>query len=139
MTDDAPLAPALVILRITLGVFFLLWAAEKILMPEISNLIGAAFYGFTLPMGVVQALGVAQVLLVLAFAAGMFRTVTYGLMLLFHAGSTLSTWAILIDPYGRTASGIPHHLFLAAIPTLGAILALFLLRRRDTMFRVPIG
>lgn len=137
--NDPAIGTSLFLLRIGLGLFFLIWALEKLLTPETANGIAGFFYGFKLPPAALTAIGLAQVLLVLAFTGGAFKTITYGLVMLYHAGSTLSTWFILIDPYGRTGSGIPHHLFLAAVPVLFACIALFLMRRHDTKFRLPLG
>ncbi|NJM34000.1 MAG: hypothetical protein HC850_04010 [Rhodomicrobium sp.] len=75
-----------------------------------------------------MVIGVAQTLVVVAFAAGAFKFWTYGALLAMHSVSTLSTWQRLIDPYT-----LPNHLFWAAVPTLAALLALFLLRRYDTL------
>ncbi len=138
-SDTKSTAYALFILRITLAVFFLIWALEKLLLPETANGIAGYFYGFKLPGGVLTVVGLIQVALVLTFAAGAHRTLTYGSVAVYHICSTLSTWFILIDPYGRTTSGIPHHLFLASVPVAAACIALFLMRKQDTLFRVKVG
>lgn len=138
-TDTNSIGLGLFLLRLGLGVFFLIWALEKLLIPDTANGIAGFFYGFKLPPLALTAVGIAQVAVVLAFLAGAFKTISYAIVTLSHAGSTLSTWFILIDPYGRTGSGIPHHLFLAAVPVLFACIALFLMRHHDTKFRLPLG
>ena len=124
---DAVRLPLLLI-RLSAAAFFLVWSLEKILVPEKQQGVFEAFYGGAQPVGVIVALGVVQTLIVLAFAAGAFRTWTYGALLAMHAVSTLSTVGRLIEPY----EGL-NHLFWAAVPTLAALLALFLLRRYDTL------
>lgn len=104
-TDDNTLGLGLFILRITLAAFFMIWALEKLLLPDTANGIAGYFYGFQLPPGILTVVGLMQVALIITFALGVHRTVTYGIVTLYHAGSTFSTWFILIDPYGRTASG----------------------------------
>jgi len=57
----------------------------------------------------------------------LWKTLSYGLGLLLHAVSTLATYQELFAPFGA------NHLFLAALPVLAAFIALFLLRRQDTL------
>ena len=68
-------------------------------------------------------------LLLLAFVTGFKKRVSYGLVMLIHGLVTLSTWKQLM-PWLETH----NHLFLAAIPALGAMIALYLLRDHDTRF-----
>jgi hypothetical protein len=53
---------------------------------------------------------------------------TYGLVLVFHGVSTLSSWKQYILE--------PNLLFFAAWPMLAACIALYLLRDLDTLFTV---
>jgi len=76
-----------------------------------------------------MAIGGIQTVVLLAFAAGLFKFWTYGLVLLMHASSTISSWGKMIPPYGPQASMT----FWAAVPVLAAIFALFLLRDRDRL------
>ena len=124
---DRTLGIALAIGRFAVAAFFLVWSLEKIFLPEKQQGVFEAFYGGAQPTTVIVVLGVIQTALVLAFAAGLFKTVTYGALLAMHAVSTVSTTGRLIDPY----DGL-NHLFWAAVPTLGLLIGLFLLRRRDT-------
>jgi len=122
------LALSLLIMRLTVAAFFAVWAIEKFVKPESTVAIFEAFYGISgLPAAASYAIGAVQAVLILAFLVwGKFRTVSVGLLLLMHAGSTLSTWQQLINPYEG-----PNHLFWAAVPTLGALIALFVLRDED--------
>jgi hypothetical protein len=85
--------------------------------------------GIAEPM--VYAIGVAQVMLLLCFALGLFRTVSYGLVMLMHAGSTLASWRQYLDPFTDA-----NLLFFAAGPMLAACIALFLLREHDTLLNI---
>ena len=129
---DAVRLPLLII-RLSVAAFFLVWSLEKIFFPEKQQGVFEAFYGGAQPVGVIVTLGVVQTLVVLAFAAGALRTWTYGALLAMHAVSTASTLGRLIDPY----EGL-NHLFWAAVPTLAALLALFLLRRYDTLLSLSL-
>jgi hypothetical protein len=119
---------ALFALRISIAVFFSIWAIEKFVKPETTAAIWSKFYLVDgLPTEVAYMIGAIQVLAVVLFALGLFKLWTYGFFLTIHALGTLSTWQILITPYQGS-----NHLFVAAIPLLGALLALFLMRRDDT-------
>ena len=48
-----------------------------------------------------------------------------------HAVSTLSSYRQLLNPYEP-----PNHLFWAAVPTLAALVGLFLLRKDDVFLTV---
>lgn len=129
MNHDHPLLPqALLILRLSIGAFFLVWALEKIIAPDVAVRVFNTFYLSDPPHAVIMVLGVLQTILILGFMAGLFKTWTYGALLAMHAVSTLSTWARLINPYEP-----PNHLFWAAVPVLGALVALFLLRDQDRL------
>jgi len=118
---------ALLILRLGLGAFLLLFGIDKLVAPATTMEVITHFYGLIVSHGTVLAAGALEVLLGLAFLAGWRKTLSYGLGLLLHAVSTLATWRELLAPFGA------NHLFLAAIPVLTAFIALFLLRRYDTL------
>ncbi len=123
---DQRLALSLAILRLTTGAFFLVWALEKILAPEIARRVFETFYFSSPSDEMLLITGVLQALVILAFMAGLFRFWTYGALLAMHSVSVFSTIPRLIDPFTP-----PNHLFWAAIPVLGLLIVLFLLRDRD--------
>jgi len=73
---------------------------------------------------VLLIIGLAQLAIEIAFLLGLWKFWTYGFVLVTHAISTLSSWQQYLDPFN-------HMLFLAAIPMLGACIALFLMRDED--------
>ena len=135
MTHPSALPRALFAIRWSAVIFLLPWTVEKFLHPEKAQGIAAAFYFVNeLPLwGSYLQGGVWAVLLGL-FALGVLRFWTYGLVALFHGVSTLSTVGRLLDPY----EGV-NHLFYAAIPTLAALVALWMLRDFDTIGTVGPG
>ncbi|NWG45256.1 MAG: DoxX protein [Alphaproteobacteria bacterium] len=126
---DRKLPIALAIIRYSVFAFFAVWVVEKFVKPESTVAIWKIFY-FTenLPLEASYGIGVVQAVILIGFVLGLARTWTYGLLTLMHALSTLSTYEPLLDPYTRV-----NHLFWAAVPTLGAMIALFLLREADTI------
>ena len=122
---------ALVVVRVSLGVFLLLWGLEKFAIPAATVGIWAKFYGVGLAASLVPLVGGLESALALAITVGLWRRVSYGLGLLAHAVSVLSSWRQLLDPWGLRSGGPPNHLFLAGVPVLAGFVALYLLRTRD--------
>jgi hypothetical protein len=50
-----------------------------------------------------------------------------------HTVSVLSTYQQLLNPYQS-----PNHLFWAGIPVLGALVALFILRKSDRLLAINL-
>lgn len=115
-----------------LGVFIVMfmWTMDKFINPAHSAKILEVFYGITGSSAViVYVMGGLQLLLVLAFVAGIKKPITYGAILLMHGISTIASYERYID-------GFNNLLFFAAWPMLGACIALYLLRDEDVKFTV---
>lgn len=121
-----PVLISLAIIRFSLALFFLVWAAEKIIAPEITQELFSTFYRIQISASVSFIFGLFQLFVILAFMLGLFKTWSYGLLLGMHLVSTLSISRQLLNPYES-----PNYLLWAAVPVLGALIALFILRKRD--------
>ena len=127
-STDGRVSLSLLLLRIGVGIVFFMWTLDKLLNPEHAAGIYERYYltpglGTSLMVG----LGVAQMILVLSFLAGFFRTWTYGIITALHTVSTLSCYNQYMNPWEK-----PNLLFFAAFPMLAACIALWLLREDDT-------
>lgn len=131
MTDRIETAArrALLLQRLALAVFLLVWAVDKILRPEHAAGVFIHFYGLTVGHDVLAWIGVAEVVLIAAFALGLFKFWTYLAVFVFHLVSTVSSWKIYLALYGEGGS----LLFWAAIPVLAAFWVQFALRDLDTV------
>ncbi|GGW77859.1 hypothetical protein [Alteromonas halophila] len=119
---------ALLVLRLTVFIVMFVWTLDKFVNPAHGAKIFEAFYGIGgVPETAIFVLGAVQLLLVLAFVAGLFKRVTYGLVFVLHGLSTLSSFPQYIDAFNNL-------LFFAAWPMWGACFALYLLRDADTRF-----
>ena len=119
-------------LRISLGLFFLVWAIEKFIKPETTVGIWKAFYLVdNLPLEASYIIGIIQLVVVILFLAGVMKFWTYGFFLVIHTLGTILTYERLMAPYEHI-----NHLFIAAIPCVAALLALFLLREEDTFLTI---
>lgn len=130
MNDEAlsqALPRALLVLRITLGVFLLQWGVEKFVVPQNTVAIWGYFYGLNVPQALAYLFGAAEIAIAACLFLGLFRTPAYGAAVALHAVSVIVSWRLLLDPWGDVA----NHLFIAGVPVLGALIALFLLRHWD--------
>jgi uncharacterized membrane protein YphA (DoxX/SURF4 family) len=118
---------ALLVLRLTLGIFLLQWGVEKFVVPGTTLAIFRNFYGFDPGAFVPPVLGVFQVALALALLVGFQPRITYGVALILHSVTTLVTIPRLLAPWNP----VSNHLFIAGVPVLAAFFALYLLRDWD--------
>jgi putative oxidoreductase len=118
---------ALLILRVTLGVFLLQWGVEKFVVPQSSASSWTDFYGLNVPQALSFLFGAVEVAIAACLFLGLYRTVAYGAALALHAVTVVVSWRQLFDPWGDPV----NHLFIASVPVLGALAALFLLRHWD--------
>ena len=121
------LGSALLVLRVTLGIFLLQWGVEKFVMPQSNVAIWGHFYGLNISQTLGYAFGVLEIAIALCLFLGVFRTIAYGAAAALHAVSVVVSWRYLLDPWGTEV----NHLFIASVPVLGSLVALFLLRHWD--------
>ena len=140
---------ALLILRLGIGAFLLVWASLKFLRPEWMANVFRGTYGQdwvtkenidTLSL----VIGSAQLLLVVLFILGVWRTLTYGAVTVMHAtgitgalvtgnllfkGGLAKAFATNTFEIGYTS--FPANLLWTSVTTLAALVALFMLRHAD--------
>jgi putative oxidoreductase len=120
---------ALLVMRLTLGVFLLQWGVEKFVVASNTPLIWGHFYGLSLPQAAAYIFGIVEVAIAICVLLGVIRTMAYGAAAGLHAVSVLVSWRQIAAPWADSI----NHLFIAGVPVLGAFIALFMLRRWDTM------
>ncbi len=119
------LAWALLALRLSVFLVMLMWTLDKFVNPEHAGRVYGHFYGLEgLGAGAFKLIGALELALLAAFVVGFRKRLSYGLVLVFHAVSTFSSYRQYLDPW-------EHLLFFAAWPMLAACLALYLLRDQD--------
>jgi hypothetical protein len=129
LTSHDRLRLSLALLRAGVFVVMFVWTIDKLLRPEHAASIFERYYHVS-GLGSVAAylIGAGEMLLILAFLAGVQKRFTYGAVLLLHAASTLASMPKYFAPFEG-----PNLLFFAAWPMLAACLALYLLRDADTL------
>ena len=115
--------------RLLIAMFLLPWTLMRFTRPDAAKGVADRYYG---PLGgmpdiVFLLIAVFMAALLLAFVTGAWKRISYGLVLLLHAVGTLTTVPYLVP--GTENFNI---LFMAALPTIGAIWLLYVLREQDT-------
>ena len=130
MQNESRIANALVFLRLGVFIVMLMWTLDKFVNPAHSAGVFENFYGLSgWGPTVFMIIGALELVLLIGFVIGFQKRITYGLVFVIHAVSTLSTWKLYLDPFNNL-------LFFAAIPMLAACWALYSLRDMDTRFTV---
>ena len=112
-----------------LGVFIVMsaWTLDKFLNPGHAAKVFENFY-FIGGVGqeIMMVIGAAELLIILAFLAGLWRRFTYGFVMIVHGVSTFSSW--------KQYTTDINLLFFAAWPMLATCATLYLLRDLDVKF-----
>ena len=117
-------------LRLGVFIVMIMWTFDKFVNPGHSARIFEHFYGVSGSIDVVAyVLGALQLILVLAFIAGIKKRLSYGVIFVMHGLSTLSSYNQYID-------GFNNLLFFTAWPMWAACFALYVLREQDVKFTI---
>ena len=130
MTETTNLRLPLFVTRILIALFLLPWVAMRFVTPDSAKGVAGKYYGPVgdLPDIAFTIIAVLWAVLLLAFVLGFKKRLSYGLVLVLHTVGTLTTIPYLIP--GTENFNI---LFMAALPTIGAMWLLYVLRDRDTL------
>lgn len=120
----------LFLLRFGVFIVMLMWTLDKFVRPGHAAGVFKKFYGIEgFSPTTFSVLGAAELLLLVAFVAGLGKRFTYAAVLILHAISTLSSFPQYLAPFDNL-------LFFAAWPMLAACVTLYLLRDLDTLWVV---
>ncbi len=132
MKTESRLPLVLLLLRLSVFLVMFMWTIDKFVQPQHASKIMEHFYSAP---GVgnlmIQVIGALELALIVAFVAGIARRWTYGLVLLLHGISTISSYKQYLHPFQA-----PNLLFFAAWPMLAACFALYYLREADVLWTV---
>ena len=124
-------ALAILLLRLGLGWFLLVWAVNKILAPGQYAKIWDYFHGIPIGPDMPYYMGAAQIALSLAIMLGLFRTASYALGFIAHGVTVAVVLPSLLAPF-VIEKGFPTNRNQAiALAALAGFAALWLLRHRD--------
>jgi len=123
---------ALFLLRLGVFIVMLAWTLDKLLDPGHGVKVFEHYMfikGLETP--IMMAFGAIEMVIILAFLAGLWKRYTYGFILIVHGISTFSSW--------KQYSIDINLLFFAAWPMLAAIITLYMLRDLDVKFTIRGG
>lgn len=120
----------LLFLRLSVFLVMFIWTIDKFVQPQHASKIMEHFY-FTAGVGnaAIYVLAGLELVLLVAFVAGIAKRWTYGLVLVLHGISTVSAYNQYLHPFQPT-----HLLFFAAWPMLAACFTLYYLREDDVLW-----
>lgn len=126
--DHPPALPyALLIMRLSLAAFMGVWSSLKFYRPSWFENVFQNAYGLSFISADVSVyFGALQMALVLVFAIGLWRTYSYGLIMLMQAAGVIGSYSSLMN-----FTKYPNNLLWTSVPALGAIIALWLMRECD--------
>ncbi|HBR67788.1 MAG TPA: hypothetical protein DEA55_00235 [Rhodospirillaceae bacterium] len=118
---------SLFLLRFGVFIVMFAWTLDKFIQPDHATHIYEKFYfiGGLAPV-IMMAIGIAELLVILAFVLGLWKRFTYGFVMIVHGVSTFSSW--------KQYTTDINLLFFAAWPMLAACVTLYLLRDLDVKF-----
>lgn len=138
MTEKARIEWSLFLLRLGVFIVMFMWTLDKFIAPGHAAGVFERFYMLKGMGGAIMTgIGVIELVIVLAFLAGVYKKWTYGIIMVLHAVSTLAAWQMYLNPWPGQPS--PNLLFFAAWPMLAACVALFLMRDLDKKFTLGKG
>ena len=123
---------ALLALRYGVFIVMFVWTMDKFINPGHTSKIFDKYYLIGNVSSVIAyVIGALQLVLILGFVLGVKKRLTYGAIFFMHAVSTLSTFAMYLNPWSQGKL-----LFFTAWPMLAAIYALYILRDEDTLLTI---
>jgi putative oxidoreductase len=109
LNDRNRVGVALLVLRVTVFVAMFVWTIDKFVRPDHAASVYEHFYFLRgLGAAAIYAIGVVELAIVIGFVIGFAPRLTYGLVLLFHAVSTFSSFRQYFHPFeDRTSFSLP--------------------------------
>ncbi len=131
-SGDWRMALALLLLRLGLGYFLLVWGVNKFLAPKQTVAIWGYFYDIDISAWLPLLFGAGETLVAVAIIAGLARRLSYGAGLLIHCVTIVVISEKLLTPF-VIEDGFPVNRNLSvAVPALMGFAAIYLMRARDT-------
>lgn len=129
-TTASKLRLCLFLLRLGVAIVFIMWTVDKFLNPAHTAAVFDKFYFVSsLSNAAAYIIGALQLIIVIAFIAGVAKSYSYLFILIMHFVSTIASYERYLDPWTS-----PNLLFYAAFPMLAACFVLWFLRDEDTLF-----
>ncbi len=127
---DNKLTQCLLYLRISIALVLIMWTVDKLVNPAHGIRVFEHFYFISgVEEQIMMAIGVIELVLIALFVVGRYKHITYLIVLIIHAVSTVTPMMNYFDPFSGS-----NLLFFAAWPMLAACWMLYAFREQDTKF-----
>ena len=124
---------SLLLLRISLGVFLVIWGIDK--LADVDHGLGVSdhfYFGAFSHRLLLQAFGVVEILAGSLIVAGIARRLTYPFLMAVTGVTVLGVWKSIIDPWGWWLEG-SNALFYPSIIAFAAALVLWAFQDEDPL------
>jgi putative oxidoreductase len=126
-------AVTLMLLRIALGLLFVVWGTLRLRSPDVALGLSRHFYGGMITSSVVlQLFAVVEIVVGLLTIAGAARRGVYWLVLVINGATLLVVWRSIVDPLGIVLGGTKV-LFFPSLIVFAGSLVLWAFRDEDTL------
>lgn len=127
-------AISLLLLRLSTGIYLIIWGFVKLLATDTANLVSDTYYGGlisgeTLNLG----LGSLQVLVGLLVVIGFARSFSYVAQLVWYFAGIVPIMGYIVDPLGKYLVEAPKLTFFPSTTLLFAALVLIAFKEYDSM------
>lgn len=122
----------LLLLRVSLGLFLVVWGGDKLVNVEHGLAVSDRFYLGLLSSPTIQTLvGVLEIVLGALIVLGLARRISYVGMLLIYGATLLAVWRSILDPLEMVMEG-GNPVFFSSLIIFAASLVLWAFRDEDT-------
>ncbi len=126
-------AAALILLRVSLGLFLLVWGGDKLVNAEHGVAVSDRFYlGLMSGRAVLLAVGVLEIVFGVLVVLGLARRISYGGLLLVAGATLLAVWKSILDPLELVIEG-GNPVFFASLIVFAGSLVLWAFRDDDLL------
>ena len=124
---------SLLLLRVSTGIYLMLWGILKIINTEKATGVSQKYYAGLLDGQILNyALGSAQILLGLLVVLGLFRTLAYAGQAIWYLAGLLPIIGYILDPFGWYLVGTGKLTFFPSTTLLFASLIMIAFKEYDT-------
>ncbi len=122
---------SLLLLRVSLGLFMLIWGVDKIVNVPHAVLVSDHFYfGLFTVVPLLKGFGILQMALGLSILLGLLRRWTYLALLVISGFTLIGVWRSIVDPWSWYLEGA-NVLFFPSLIIFAAALVLYAFREFD--------
>lgn len=127
-------AISLLLLRLSTGIYLVLWGIVKLAATDMANKVSDTYYGGYLSGDMINiGLGSLQVIVGTLVALGLARTFSYTAQLVWYIAGLIPITLYIIDPFGKYIADGAKLTFFPSTTLLFASMVIIAFREYDTL------